>query len=100
MSLSVQSSENGKAVKIVMPECFDFSTHIEFRQVYENNPEAKHYVLDMGKTLYLDSSALGMLLQLREVTGGDNEGIEIINARDHVSEVLKIANFDKMMIIN
>jgi HptB-dependent secretion and biofilm anti anti-sigma factor len=100
MSLSVTTLENENAIKIVMPECFNFSIHREFRQVYENNPRTMRYVIDLAKTLYLDSSALGMLLQLREATGELDNAIRIINARDNVNEVLQIVNFDKMMQIN
>ncbi len=100
MSLSKQSLENGKTVKIVMPESFDFSIHKEFRQAYESNPQIKHYVIDLGKTRYLDSSALGMLMQLREATGEHDEAIRIVNAKDNVSEMLHIANFDEMTKIN
>ena len=100
MSIEVIKLEDDKCVRLVMPERFDFNLHREFREAYENNPDSQSYVIDFEKTEYLDSSALGMLLQLWEVTGGHEKGVNIINARDNVSEVLNIANFDRLMQIN
>jgi anti-anti-sigma regulatory factor len=48
----------------------------------------------------MDSSALGMLLQLREFAGGNNHVIQITNADSNIRDILRIANFDKLMKVD
>ena len=50
----------------------------------------------MTSTEYMDSSALGMLLLLREHCGGDKRRIIIRNASATVDKIMRIANFDKL----
>lgn len=47
-------------------------------------------------TDYLDSSALGMLLVLRDRVANDHESIIIQGAKPEVKKILQIANFDKL----
>ena len=54
------------------------------------------YVVDLSDTEYLDSSALGMLLLLREHAGGESSKIEISQASDEVRKILDVANFGKL----
>jgi len=79
---------------------FDFSAHQEFRDAYEKvKDEPKSYVVDMKETTYLDSSALGMLLLLRDHAGGDNAQIEIVNCNPDVKKILTISNFEQLFTI-
>jgi anti-anti-sigma factor len=52
--------------------------------------------VDLGRTNYVDSSALGMLLLLREHAGGDDANIRIVNANDEIRKILTISNFDRL----
>jgi len=47
----------------------------------------------------VDSSALGMLLVLRDKVGNQQSAIKIINARPDVKKILTIANFDKLFTV-
>jgi len=79
---------------------FDFSAHQEFRDAYEKNAQKPEgYVVDMSETTYLDSSALGMLLLLRDHAGGDNSEIEIVNCNTDVKKILNISNFEQLFSI-
>jgi anti-anti-sigma factor len=79
---------------------FDFSSHQEFRQIYENaSPDIKVYTIDMRDATYLDSSALGMLLLLRDHAGGDNSEIRLINCNEDVRKILTISNFGQLFHI-
>ncbi len=76
---------------------FDFGVHNEFREAVklaETGP--KQIEVDLAGTDYMDSSALGMLLVLRDKIGGDKSAIRIKNARAEVKKILEIANFDKL----
>lgn len=100
MSISSSSSSDGSTLTINIAGRFDFSSHQDFRRSYEgasNKPAA--YIVDMKETSYLDSSALGMLLLLRDYAGGDESNITIANCNDDVKKILSISNFDQLFTI-
>ena len=101
MSLTV-SIENGKTVLIKIKGRFDFDVHKEFRDAYENasvSVSDPKYVVDLMETEYMDSSALGMLLLLRDHAGSDRSRVSIVNCDKVTKEVLDIANFDKLFMV-
>ena len=99
MSVSVTESEDKQEVTIHIPERFDFSCHQEFTGAYQAYPKGeKRFVVDLGHTEYMDSSAMGMLLQLREYSGHSG-GVTLANAGTEVGEILRIANFGKLFPI-
>ena len=96
MSVTSNESDDGKVVTIHVNGRFDFSAHQEFMQAYKGHPKGeKRSVVDLKNTEYLDSSAMGMLLQLRDF-GDKSSEIEIVNGNEAVQEILRIANFDKL----
>ena len=102
MPISTHISENGSEVTIRVTGRFDFNVHREFRHAYEEarkrstNPR---FTVDLGEAEYMDSSALGMLLLLRENAGGDNANVSITRCRPTIRGILEIANFNKMFRI-
>jgi HptB-dependent secretion and biofilm anti anti-sigma factor len=95
--MAVSSSTSGNTVTISIEGRFDFSSHKEFRDTYTSSDGAKsEYVVDMSKTEYIDSSALGMLLLLREHAGSEQSKITIKNPGNDVKEILIVSNFDKL----
>jgi len=99
MSVQVQLLENGALVKISPTGRFDFHAHREFRDAYQAKSAGAQYLIDLRGTDYMDSSALGMLLLLREHAGGDKAKIRIVNARAEIRSILNVANFEKMFVI-
>ena len=76
---------------------FDFSAHAEFREASRlASTGITKIEIDLSTTEYMDSSALGMLLVLRDLVGGNKNAITIRNARHEVKKILEIANFDKL----
>lgn len=98
MTHAATESNDGRGTRIRFPDRFDFSFHNEFRRAYET-AKNRSYILDMRDTSYIDSAALGMLLQLHEYCGNDSQAIRVVNAGSGIKEVLKIANFHKLMVI-
>lgn len=96
MPVSVQSSDDGNKVQIKISGRFDFNDHKDFRNAYRDEKSSAEYIVDMSGTEYIDSSALGMLLLLREHAGGDNANIRITNCMDSVMKIFKISNFESM----
>jgi len=101
MQSSVQK-EAGKAV-IKLTGRFDFNTHREFRGAYEpliGDAGVRSVLVDFSGVDYLDSSALGMLLMLRDKLGGANKEVALTGVQGNVKQVLDIANFGKLFPIS
>ena len=100
MTVQASLSGNGQELTIKVDGRFDFSAHQEFRDAYEKQTtEPQRFVVDLGGTSYLDSSALGMLLLLRDYAGGDRARIRIENCNSDVRRILSISNFEQLFAI-
>ena len=100
MSIESNASPSGDELVISIEGRFDFSAHQEFRESYENKEvQPDSYVVDLNRTTYLDSSALGMLLLLRDHAGGDSADVRIINCNRDVKKILTISNFEQLFTI-
>ncbi len=100
MGISTTVSETGDQVTIAVAGKFDFQLYDEFRASYADTAgSGVRYVVDLAETEYLDSSALGMLLLLREHAGGEASDIEISQASPEVKKILDVANFGKLFKI-
>ena len=100
MGVKASTSENNQELTISIDGRFDFSAHQEFRDAYEDiGATVKTYIVDLGATSYLDSSALGMLLLLRDHAGGDSSDVRIANCNPDVRKILTISNFEQLFNI-
>lgn len=100
MGIRATFSPDNSQLTITIDGRFDFAVHQDFRAAYENAAiEPLSYCVDMTTTNYLDSSALGMLLLLRDHAGGDSAQITIVNCNDDVKKILKISNFEQLFTI-
>lgn len=100
MPLTTKKSTDGRQITISINGRFDFQLHREFRDAYRNiESPATQYVIDLGGTEYMDSSALGMLLLLREHAGGDKADVSIINTGPEIKQILTISNFHQLFKI-
>lgn len=86
-------SSDGKTLTISINGRFDFEIVQEFRNAYAEHKNL-NYIIDMRATEHMDSSALGMLLNMRKSLG-DSARIAIINCRPQIKKILTISRFDK-----
>ena len=102
MAVTSEISPDGTKLTIAIKGRFDFAKHQDFRAAYEGNAHkpASSVVVDLKDTTYVDSSALGMLLLLRDHAGGDDADIRVINSNSDVRKILAISNFDKLFDIS
>lgn len=101
MSVSANVDDAGKEMRISISGRFDFKSHQDFRKAYEGaGNRGMKYVIDLNNAEYMDSSALGMLLMLREFAGGDSSNVQIANANGEIRNILNISNFEKLFSIN
>lgn len=94
------SVRDGKTV-IVLQGRFDFNAHREFREAVDQavKEAASGIQVDLAGVDYLDSSALGMLLMLRDKAKGAGKEVVLANARGSVKQVIDIANFGKLFTL-
>lgn len=99
MQATVTVSEGRSVIRL--QGRFDFNSHREFREAVETalSGASREIVVDLGSVEYLDSSALGMLLMLRDRAKGAAREVALANCRGAVKQVLDIANFGKLFSI-
>ena len=101
MAVESVFSPDGNELTITIKGRFDFGKHLAFRQAYERqHPKPRRVVVDLKEATYLDSSALGMLLLLRDHVGGDDAEVQVVNTSPDVRKILAIPNFDKLFDIS
>ena len=97
MGINMTLSDDDAQATIAVVGKFDFQLYDEFRAAYADTAgDSVTYIVDLSDTDYLDSSALGMLLLLREHAGGDKSRIRIESASPDVRKILDVANFSKL----
>jgi anti-anti-sigma factor len=97
MTVDTEISNGGKKVTISVTGKFDFQLYNAFKNAYSGtNGSGTEYIVDLSMTDTLDSSALGLLLLLREHAGGGSSDITIKYASREVKKVLDVANFKKV----
>lgn len=82
---------------------FDFNAHREFREAVDQvlkEEGSREVQVDLAAVDYLDSSALGMLLMLRDKARSAGKEVSLANCRGAVKQVIEIANFGKLFPIS
>ncbi|CAK0754327.1 HptB-dependent secretion and biofilm anti anti-sigma factor [Gammaproteobacteria bacterium] len=100
MESSIRVARSLDCTTISVMGIFSFGLHAAFRAAYKDeNPNQIAgfiFIIDLSRTTRIDSSALGMLLLLREEHGGRNDNIRLVSANKDVAKVLKMASFDRI----
>lgn len=99
MAISGEVGSDGSSVLIKITGRFDFNAHHDFRNIYRNEKASAAYTIDMSGTEYIDSSALGMLLLLREHAGNESANITIEGCNEEIKKIFAISNFEKLFTI-
>lgn len=99
MPVTKNNSADGQELTIAIQGRFDFGVQKDFRHSYEDSA-AKRIVVDMRNTDYMDSSALGMLLMMREYAGGSSAEISLKNCSSDIKTILNVANFNSLFDIS
>lgn len=100
MTITSQLDPTENSLTITVKGRFDFSALQTFRGAYENvEGKVNQYTVDLTDADYLDSSALGMLLALRDHAGGDDAKVKVINCKPDVKKILIITKLDELFII-
>lgn len=101
--MQITVEKKGTTAKLALNGRFDFSSHREFRSACDEalqTPGIKEIEADFSRVDYLDSSALGMLLLLREKAQNANLKVSLTNCTGLVQQVLDVANFQRLFTIS
>lgn len=80
---------------------FDYTCQQSFQTAYESViPKPSSFVVNALEVPSIDSSALGMLLLLRNYAGGDDSKVSIIKTQADVFKLLHTCNFDELFEIS
>jgi anti-anti-sigma factor len=102
MALQMSSSMVGNRVILKLTGRFDFNDHRIFKAAYEPlflQPGLNTLEIDLAGIEYLDSSALGMLMLMRERAGVAGKKVELARPGSTIAQILDIANFNKLFTI-
>ncbi|MBF0100825.1 MAG: STAS domain-containing protein [Desulfobacterales bacterium] len=100
MSIETNLSPDGTFVTLVIPTRFDISLYKTFGESYQPYiGKVLHFNIDLSQTNYIDSSALGMLLMLRERAGGEKATIVLQQANSTIREAFKITHMGTLFRI-
>lgn len=100
MSLKTSLINGGKTLLVKLPSTFDIGIHKEFRALHTDlDPNVSNFAIDFSGTVHMDSSALGMLLLLRDELATGSNSIELVNCSDSIKELLKLARFDTLFTL-
>ncbi len=96
MTISTRFSKNNDAYTISIDGAFDFARLNEFREAYSNEEiRSAKIIVDLSKTETIDSSALGMLLNMQRHLKKANGEISIVNCNPVVAKIFNITHFEK-----
>jgi HptB-dependent secretion and biofilm anti anti-sigma factor len=78
-------------------EAFDFDASDQFRKAYEqvDLSRAQTFNIDFSHTKYIDSFALGMLLNMKSFFAQKALQIKFINTKDQIKKIFLISRFDQ-----
>lgn len=99
MGFQANLSSDGSELTMAIDGRFDFNIHSDFRNAYRDLPATTRFVIDLGNASFMDSSAMGMLLLLREHAGEKAANIRLKNCNADIRKILSISNLDKMFVV-
>ncbi len=100
MSIETIFSEDKSVLVVGIKGKFDFTLLNEFRQVYNNDAaKSAKVTIDMRDTSTIDSSALGMLLNMQRFLKKKDGAISIINCNQDVKKIFQITHFGRKFTI-
>ncbi len=100
--MDIRQQKDGNVGALILSGRFDFNSHRAFKDSYSgflSDAELKTLEIDLANVSYIDSSALGMLLMLRERSDSVGKKVVLRNPNEVVVQILDIANFNKLFPI-
>ena len=100
MGITSTTSAGSNTVTIKVTGNFDFSLHSEFRNSYrQHNETSMTYMVDLSDAEYMDSSALGMLMLLKEHAEASGGSVVLLRPSEKILRLLTTVKFEKLFKI-
>lgn len=93
MAVETKKGDGDNELVISISGKFDFNSVQDFRNAYAGGASYKKYRIDMTRVDHIDSSALGMLLNMQKHVG--QASITIANCNPQIKKIFMISRFDK-----
>ena len=93
MPVEYKLSDDNRDMVISVVGRFDINVTRELRVIFSDRTDV-NYIINMSETDHLDSSALGVLINIKKDIG-DHKRISIINCNHQVKRLLLISRCDK-----
>lgn len=100
--MDITVTTEGSTAKLHIRGRFDFNVHRIFKEAYDpllQQEEITTLEINLAEVEYLDSSALGMLLLVRERADAVNKPVVLAQPNPTVAQILDIANFKRLFTI-
>ncbi|MEW6164785.1 MAG: STAS domain-containing protein [Pseudomonadota bacterium] len=100
--MQIELSATGGTLVMRLGGHFDFSTRNDFMARAEEaiaRAETPEIRVDMGGLDYIDSSALGMLLMMRDKARKLDKSVSLAGAHGHVRQVIDTAQFERLFTV-
>lgn len=100
--LSIQTRITGQEATLILSGRFDFHARKQMKEAYApvlSDPAVRSIRLDLSAVEYVDSSALGILLLLKDRVDEVNKQVLLYRPTGTVAQVLEVANFAKLFEI-
>ena len=100
--MKVTTTINGERAVLAIEGRFQYDAVMDFRHAMEPlacNAQLTHLEVDLAQTTYIDSSALGVLLVMRDMARKNRKSISLTRCNGDVLQVLSIARFDTLFTI-
>lgn len=100
--IRLSTRQDGSTAHIELCGRFDFNGRKTMREAYDPilaNAQVRSIEIDLSQVDYIDSSALGILLLLRERAEETGKKVALCKATGTVEKVLSVANFQRLFEI-
>ena len=95
--MAIHMGKDDDRCKLMIDGRFTFDTYREFLSAIQDRSKlCSHLTIDLTRTEYLDSSALGLLIQMRERLSSPEKNVLRVKKGSVADEVLTVTNFNKM----
>lgn len=100
MTIGSNWDATNNTLEIEVGDIFNYSSQRDFREAYISHEQPGLAVkVQLGMTEFMDSAALGMLIQLRKYVEDHKGKVVLVNPRNTVLKILKTAQFDRLFTI-
>jgi HptB-dependent secretion and biofilm anti anti-sigma factor len=96
-TIKVTSSEDEMTLTITGD--FNRSMVVPFQETFKSQAKKQRYVVDLKGTQFIDSSAIGALMVLREYAGEGDADITLAHANEDIMYLLTLVKMEYLFTI-